>query len=93
MQVTEEKKKHSVTVQINFDEELKFLEEWLEKPNFIEVCTKKSAAEKQQEGKSVVVPISYQHMECVEDSSGDAKIENFNKIFMFWSLEEIKFYY
>jgi len=57
-----------------YEEELKFLEAWLEKTCVDDVCIK-----------DVVTN--------VEDNMADIKNENVNEIFVYWSSEDIKFYY
>lgn len=41
----DEEEEHSVVVPINFDEKLKFIEKWLEIPNYDEDCTEVAANE------------------------------------------------
>jgi hypothetical protein len=70
-----------------FEEDLKFLEEWFEKPQLTEDCT---VIEEEEDCIIDTQIESIYDENSMDIGEEDAEIE---EIFMKWSLEKIKFYY
>lgn len=102
-----EEKEHAVNVPRNFDEDLKFIEEWLAKPkhdedcNFIEEfdkiiesCMEDEAFEFCDDGHCDMPRVLSSTMDkeiCFEEAEEEDKPAE--NIFMKWSVEEIRHYY
>lgn len=71
-----EEKEHAVNVPRNFDEDLKFIEEWLEKPNYVELnCTEVVAVRSLAEGSIEVAKMNEKegsHVAAKDEEKGDS---------------------
>lgn len=71
-----EEKEHAVNVPRNFDEDLKFIEEWLEKPNYVELnCTEVVADRSLAEGSIEVAKMNEKegsHVAAKDEEKSDS---------------------
>lgn len=71
-----EEKEHAVNVPRNFDEDLKFIEEWLEKPNYVELnCTNVVGVRILAEGSIEVAKMNEKegsHIAAKDEEKGDS---------------------